>query len=152
MLDAIEYYENAKVVGLTATPFTAGMADHWDGIVNGATVNQLLAGGWLSPLKIKACVTPDMKGVKRKFTGEYEDEEAGQRGITIIGDVVKTWLEQCAKHFGRCVKTIVFSPSVTRRRAVPPVRRRRLLLPADQLSRPVPRVPSRQGRGGPQAR
>jgi superfamily II DNA or RNA helicase len=102
----------SKVIGLTATPFTAGMADHWDGIVNGATVNQLLKLGFLTPLKIKACVTPDMKGAKKKFTGEYEDEEAGQRGITIIGDVVQTWVQQTAKFFGGPVKTIVFSPSV----------------------------------------
>jgi superfamily II DNA or RNA helicase len=104
--------EHAKVVGLTATPFTAGMADHWDGLVNSTTVNQLLADGFLAPLKIKACVSADMSGVKKKNNGEYEDEEAGQRGITIIGDVVQTWIAQTAKAFGRPVKTIVFSPSV----------------------------------------
>lgn len=112
VLDAIARISGARVTGLTATPFTDGMADHWDGIVNGATVNQLLAGGWLTPLRIKACVRPDMEGAKRKFTGEYEEEEAGQRGITIIGDVVSTWREQTGKHFGGPVKTIVFSPSV----------------------------------------
>jgi hypothetical protein len=88
------------------------MADHWDGLVNGATVNELLARGFLTPLRIKACVTPDMKDAKKSFTGEYDEDDAGQRGITIIGDVVKTWVEQTAKHFGGPVKTIVFSPSV----------------------------------------
>jgi DNA repair protein RadD len=102
----------AKVIGLTATPFTPGMADHWDGVVNGATVNQLLEMGFLTPLKVKACVTPDMAGAKKKPGGEYADEEAGNRGITIIGDVVQTWIEQTRKHFGGPVKTIVFSPSV----------------------------------------
>lgn len=111
-LEAIEKVEKAKVIGLTATPFTAGMADHWDDVVNGATVNQLLDMGFLTPLKIKACVSPDMTGVKTRFTGEYEDEEAGARGITIIGDVVQTWVEQTRLHFGGPVKTIVFSPSV----------------------------------------
>ncbi|TIS70661.1 MAG: DEAD/DEAH box helicase, partial [Mesorhizobium sp.] len=112
VLDLIERAGRAYVIGLTATPFTAGMADHWDALINGATVNQLLAQKWLTPLRIKACVTPDMQGAKKKFTGEYEDEEAGQRGIIIIGDVVQTWVEQTQKHFGRPVKTIVFSPSV----------------------------------------
>lgn len=111
-LALIERADRAKVIGLTATPFTDGMADHWDALVNGATTNQLLANGWLAPLKIKACVTPDMKGAKKKFTGEYEEEEAGQRGITIIGDVIHTWIQQTTAHFGRPVKTIVFSPSV----------------------------------------
>ncbi len=112
VLDLIERAQRAKVIGLTATPFTAGMAEHWDGVVNGATVNQLLQQGFLTPLKIKACVTPDMKGARKKFNGEYEEEDAGQRGITIIGDVVQTWIEQTGRFFGGPVKTIVFSPSV----------------------------------------
>jgi len=112
VVELIERAEKAKTIGLTATPFTAGMANQWDGLVNSTTVNKLLSEGFLTPLKIKACVTPDMTGVKKKFTGEYEEEETGQRGITIIGDVVKTWVEQTQKFFGGPVKTIVFSPSV----------------------------------------
>lgn len=110
--DLIERIQRARVIGLTATPFTAGMAEDWDGLVNSITVNQLLAQGYLTPLKIKACVAPDMAGAKKKFNGEYEEEEAGARGTTIIGDVVNTWIEQTRKHFGAPVKTIVFSPSV----------------------------------------
>lgn len=112
VLDLIARAEAAKVIGLTATPFTAGMDEHWDGLVNSTTVNKLLAEGFLSPLRIKACVSPDMTDAKKKFTGEYEEEEAGQRGITIIGNVVETWVEQTRKTFGGPVKTIVFSPSV----------------------------------------
>ncbi|MES0040032.1 DEAD/DEAH box helicase family protein [Mesorhizobium sp. M0091] len=110
--ELVERAKDSIVVGLTATPFTDGMADHWDALVNGATTNQLLADGWLTPLKIKACVTPDMKGAKKAFTGEYDETDAGQRGITIIGDVIHTWVQQTQKHFGGPVKTLVFSPSV----------------------------------------
>lgn len=112
VLGLIDQVEKAKVIGLTATPFTPGMAEHWDGIVNGATVNFLLREKWLAPLKIKACVTPDMKGVKKKFDGEYDGDDVGARGVTIIGDVITTWVEQTKKFFGGPVKTIVFSPSV----------------------------------------
>ncbi|WP_299941213.1 DEAD/DEAH box helicase [uncultured Nitratireductor sp.] len=110
--DLVEKLQNAKVIGLTATPFTPGMADDWDGLVNSATVNQLLKMKALAPLKIKACVTPDMQGVKTTRFGEYDEEETGARGTRIIGDVVKTWVQQTRQHFGRPVKTIVFSPSV----------------------------------------
>lgn len=112
VLDLIERAATAKVIGLTATPFTAGMDAHWDGLVNSTTVNRLLEQGFLTPLRIKACVAPDMQGAKKKFNGEYEDDDAGQRGITIIGNVVETWIEQTRKTFGGPVKTIVFSPSV----------------------------------------
>ncbi len=109
--DIIERASKAKVVGLTATPFTAGMAEDWDGLISPVTVNQLVASGDLCPLRIKACVAPDMAGAKKKG-GEYDEEEAGSRGITITGNVVDTWIEQTAKVFGGPVKTIVFSPSV----------------------------------------
>lgn len=111
-MDLIARAPEAKVLGLTATPFTAGMADEWDGIVNGETVNNLIAGEYLAPIRIRACVAPDMTGAKKKFTGEYDDNESGARGVTIIGDVVQTWVEQTRKHFGGPAKTIVFSPSV----------------------------------------
>jgi DNA repair protein RadD len=112
VLKLIEEADTARAIGLTATPFTAGMADHWDGVVNVTTVNKLLAEKYLAPLKIKACVSPDMKGVKKTSGGEYDDEDAGERGITIIGDVVRTWIEQTLAFFGGPVKTIVFASSV----------------------------------------
>lgn len=111
-LKLMERASRSRVIGLTATPFAAGMAEHWDGVISCTTVNKLIEMGFLTALKIKACVTPDMKGAKKKFDGEYAEEEAGQRGITIIGDVVHTWVEQTRKFFGGPVKTIVFSPSV----------------------------------------
>lgn len=104
--------EQAKVIGLTATPFTAGMADEWDGLVNSTTVNKLLASGALCSLRIKACVAPDMRDARKTTKGEYDEDEAGARGTTIIGDVVETWVAQTAAHFGGPAKTIVFSPSV----------------------------------------
>lgn len=107
----IERASKAKVVGLTATPFSPGMADHWEGIVNSATTNQLLEMGNLAPLKIKACVAPDMTGAKIRL-GEYAEDDSASRGIVIIGDVVQTWIEQTRRHFGGPAKTIVFSPSV----------------------------------------
>src|SRR5690606_17176371 len=88
------------------------MDEHWDGLVNVTTVNQLLAEGYLAPIRIKACVSPDMQGAKLNTKGEYQETEAGDRGTVIIGDVVKTWIEQTQKHFGGPAKTIVFSPSV----------------------------------------
>ncbi len=110
--DLIERAKHAKVIGLTATPFSPGMADEWDGLVSPVTVNELIASGALCPLRVKACVAPDMAGVKTNRRGEYEETETGNRGITVIGNVVETWVEQTAKTFGGPVKTIVFSPSV----------------------------------------
>jgi superfamily II DNA or RNA helicase len=112
VLKLMDEAQHARVIGLSATPFTAGMAQHWDGVINPITVNRLLERNYLTPIKIKACVSPDMTDAKKKFNGEYEEEEAGIRGAQIIGNVVQTWVEQTDVHFGGPVKTIVFSPSV----------------------------------------
>jgi DNA repair protein RadD len=110
--DLIARAGRAKAVGLTATPFSPGMAADWERLVSPITVNQLIANGSLCTLRVKACVAPDMTGVKTNRKGEYEETETGSRGITVIGNVVETWIEQTAKTFGGPVKTIVFSPSV----------------------------------------
>lgn len=111
-LDLMATAKNAKIIGLTATPFSNGMDAHWDAIINGMTVSRLLKREYLCPVKVKACIAPDMEGVRKTFTGEWDDEESGQRGMRIVGDVVSTWVEQTRAQFGGPVKTIVFSPSV----------------------------------------
>jgi DNA repair protein RadD len=57
-INLVERAEAAKVIGLTATPFTDGMSEDWDGLVNITTVNKLLAEGFLPPLRIKAACRP----------------------------------------------------------------------------------------------
>jgi superfamily II DNA or RNA helicase len=59
VLKLIEEAQSAKVIGLSATPFSAGMADHWESVISGTTVNKLIEQGYLVPLKIKACVAPE---------------------------------------------------------------------------------------------
>lgn len=112
--DLIARCDTARVIGLTATPFTAGMANQWDGLVNSTTTNKLIAMDppALVPLRIKACVAPDMADVPITSMGEYQAEEAGSQGVKIIGDVVSTWEIETKRMFGGPVKTILFSPSV----------------------------------------
>lgn len=110
--ELIENCPEAFAIGLSATPFRPGMAREWDGFVNGATVNYLISKSYLTPLRVKACIAPDMREAQRNADGEYELEDAGSRGLRIIGDVVSTWVEQTHLHFGGPAKTLVFSPSV----------------------------------------
>lgn len=102
---------DAVVVGLTATPFTKGMARVYDGMVNVTTTNALIARGYLSPLKIYAARTFDTKGMK-VVAGEWSDKEIEERGMAIVGDIVSEWRDKTQKHFGHAVKTIVFSATV----------------------------------------
>lgn len=96
----------ATVIGLSATPFTKGMAKKYSRVINAATMDALVKLGVLVPMRVISCTSPDMKGAKTK-SGEWTPKEAEQRGLTIIGDVVREWLE----HAGNA-KTIVFGPTI----------------------------------------
>jgi len=100
-----------KIIGLTATPFTPGMANIYQYIVNPTTTNQQIEEGFLVPLKVYSCVEADMTGAK-VVAGEWSDDEVSSRGLKIIGDIVSTWEQKTLENFGGPVKTIVFSASV----------------------------------------
>ena len=99
-------------VGLTATPFTKGLGKIYTRVVNVSTTDELVAAGYLAPLKIFAAVPIDMKGARLKFDGEWADDEIEKRAMVIVGDVVSEWTKKTQEHFGGPVKTLLFSASV----------------------------------------
>mgnify|MGYP000231655651 CR=1 FL=1 len=109
--DLIRSRPDLRVLGLTATPFAAGMAELYSNIVNVTTTDALIQDGFLTPLKIYAAVKPDMTGAK-VIAGEWSDKEIQERGRAIIGDIVSEWVSKTTLHFGGPVKTIAFSASV----------------------------------------
>ena len=113
---AIEQYidtnPQAVVIGLTATPFTAGMAERWGGMVNVTTTMQLVRDKFLIEPKIYVAKSPDEKDFEPNSYGEFSDSSAASAGILIIGDVVSEWVGKTFEHFGGPAKTIVFSPTV----------------------------------------
>jgi DNA repair protein RadD len=102
---------DAVVVGLTATPFTKGMGKVYSNLVNVATMNELIAAGYLVPLKIYAAKAIRTEGMK-VVAGEWSEKEIEERGLEIIGDIVTEWQDKTRLHFGGPVKTIVFSATV----------------------------------------
>lgn len=101
----------AKVLGLSASPFTKGLGKTYTNLINVVTTNQLISEGFLVPLKIYAARAADMTGAKTAM-GEWTDEEAASRGTAILGDIVQSWRDKTLLHFGKKVKTIVFVPTV----------------------------------------
>lgn len=97
---------NAVVIGLTATPFTAGLGNIFTHVVNPATMNDLTRDGVLVPPRILTCVSPDMAGAETAG-GEWTAKAAAERELTILGDVVGEWL----KH-GENRKTVAFGASI----------------------------------------
>jgi superfamily II DNA or RNA helicase len=98
---------SAAVVGLSATPFTKGMGKFYSNIVNAATMAELVASGVLVPMRVFSATRPDMRGAKVNSRGEWDEAEAGERGMEIVGDVVAEWTR-----YGEGRKTICFGANI----------------------------------------
>lgn len=109
--DLIKNHAGLKVLGLSATPFTKGLAALYTNIVNVTTTDKLVAEGHLVPVKMYAAKAIDMAGAK-VVAGEWAERDIEERGMKIIGDVVGEWIDKTTKHYGGPVKTIVFSATV----------------------------------------
>lgn len=96
----------ARVIGLSATPFTRGMGKVFQKVVNVTTGNKLTDEKFLVPFKVWAAAEPDMSGVKVKM-GEWDEEEASKRAMPIVGNMV----DEYEKH-GDGGKAIVFGVNV----------------------------------------
>lgn len=101
----------AQVVGLTATPFTEGLADVYSGVVNTATTNSLIQSGWIVPLRVYTATEINMEGAKTTG-GEWQAGEVERRGQAIVGDIVSEWQRRTADQLGGPAKTLVFSATV----------------------------------------
>lgn len=111
-LEYMDRFPNAIKIGLTATPFTKGMGQHWDDIVNVRSTRLLIEDGHLIEPKIYVAKSPEDSELGLNSYGEFSDGSASTAGIQIVGDVVQEWITKTHEHFGGPVKTIVFSPTV----------------------------------------
>ncbi len=93
-------------VGLTATPFTKGLGNYFDVVINAATTNDLIRENLLVPFRVFAASEPDMSGAK-VVKGEWSEKEVEARTLPIVGDAIASYLEH-----GAGKKFICFASSV----------------------------------------
>lgn len=93
-LSVLEFFNEARVVGLTATPARLsgeGLGKIFDSLVIGPSVNELIKQKYLAPFKYYAPpVTADLIGIKT-VRGDFEQRETATRmdKPTIIGDAIE---------------------------------------------------------------
>lgn len=97
----------ARVFGLSATPFSRGLGKIFTNLISNTTMHQLTQEGILVPMRVLSARRPDMAGAKVGSDGEWTHAAAEERGMEIIGDVVAEWLRHAE---GR--KTIVFGATI----------------------------------------
>jgi superfamily II DNA or RNA helicase len=82
-------------VGLSATPWAKGMAEHWDDLLIPATIADLIRAGRLCGYRAFAPTKPDLSDIKIT-AGDYQVGQLSERmqEKVITADVVRTWLEK----------------------------------------------------------
>jgi superfamily II DNA or RNA helicase len=110
---AVRAWPQARLLGLTATPYRLdgrGLAEWFQGMVVGARVSDLIAGGYLCPTRTFAPTAP--KGLDQVKTerGEFKMDEAAKvmDGVGPIHEIVETWQRLGS---GRC--TVAFCCNIT---------------------------------------
>lgn len=96
----------AAVIGLSATPFSAGLGKIFSNLINATTMHDLTESGVLVPMRIFSCTKPDMKDAATSG-GEWTEKAAEERELKIVGDVVREW-----EKFAENRKTIVFGATI----------------------------------------
>jgi superfamily II DNA or RNA helicase len=89
-------------VGLSATPYTRGLARHFDTLITAATTDEMIQQGVLCPPRVFSASHPDLKARLKKVktvADEYVVDQLSEtmRDKELTGDVVKTWLELWGK-------------------------------------------------------
>lgn len=119
---------NIPVVGLTATPFSKGMAKThkelldeplFESLVVATTIRELIDTGFLVDCDIYAPSEPDLSGVRtqRNQFGEvdYNEKDLGEAvdKPTLVGDIVSHWLRM-----SKGKPTVVFATTIAHSRHI----------------------------------
>lgn len=110
-LAAIAAFPNAKVIGLTATPWRSdgkGLSDLFDHIVVGATPAELTELGYLVPCRaFTTPLEPDFDKIKIKM-GEFDKKavEAAMNTAKLVGDIYDQWKTRASDR-----QTVIFASS-----------------------------------------
>lgn len=107
----LDHYEDSIIVGWTATPCRGDgkpLGNYYTSMVQGATYQELQAGGHLLPVKAIAPVRVDLKGLK-SARGDYVQKQLENRmnQDAMVGDIIKEWKQRSE---GR--QTIVFASGI----------------------------------------
>jgi len=106
-----EYFEQANVVGFTATPVRLsgeGLSKVFDDLIIGPSIEWLIDNNFLAPYEYYSVKLIDDKKLKKNSTGDFSSKSMDSASKNIIyGDVIKTY-----KRVASNTKTIIYTHNV----------------------------------------
>lgn len=87
-----EEYRNTPFIGLSATPWSKGLGNHYDDLLIPVTMQDLIDADFLSKFRVFAAAHPDLGGVKT-LAGDYHEGQLStvMSDGALVADLVSTW-------------------------------------------------------------
>ena len=113
-LEWMERHNKVPFVGLSATPWAAGLGKHWDDLIKPLTTQELIDSDNLVPFRTYAPDTPDLKGVALQ-AGDYNQKQLGVavNKHKLVASIVQTWLKR-----GQNRQTVAFCVDIAHSEAI----------------------------------
>ncbi len=90
-----EDWQKVPFIGLSATPWSQGLGNHYDDLIIAQTTQQLIDAGYLSSFRVFAPSHPDLSGVHIRAGDYVEAELSGVMSkAPLVADVVETWVRK----------------------------------------------------------
>ncbi len=112
--DLMKAHNNCIFIGLSATPYSKGLGEHYQDLIVPITPMELLDQGYLCPVDYFIGHNTDLTGVKSQglSTGgsDYavkDLDQAMMKDEVLNGDIIKNWVQH-----GENSQTIAFTPSI----------------------------------------
>jgi len=106
----IKQYPNARIIGLTGTPWRTGEGRlTWGDICFSVTYKDLLQMGYTSPITNKICFKPDLSGVK-KIGGDYSEKSLKEQFLDKAN--LGIWVDQLDEFKHKRKKWLIRFPSI----------------------------------------
>lgn len=110
-----DMYPNARVVGLSATPYSKGLGLIYDDLIVPATTQSMIDAGYLTPIVYYGGAKANLKGVKSislptggtDYHPKALEEAYDQQKEVLTGSIIENWV----KHAGG-KKTVAFASSI----------------------------------------
>jgi DNA repair protein RadD len=86
-------WQRVPFIGLSATPWSQGLGNHYDDLIISQTTQQLIDAGYLSRYRVFAPSHPDLSGVQIQ-RGDYVESQLSDvmSKAGLVADVVETWI------------------------------------------------------------
>ena len=112
IIKMIKAFPDTRIVGATATPFHAGIAEHFSNVANVITMRELVNDGHLVPFRVFIAHEIETAGLKKDSFGEWNKKELESSALKVVGDVVSDYVKISHDVFGRNSKAICFSAGI----------------------------------------